>query len=67
MAKKQKNAQESSLRRFVFLANIVLLIGIISLTVYDHSKGESIFDHTTSDQVLSAQATPTPTFAPQLP
>jgi hypothetical protein len=70
MAKSRKNANESPLRRKVFFANIVLLIGIISLTIYDHSKGESIFDHAPKDYVLSAHdqaPTPTPTFAPKMP
>lgn len=68
MAKKQNTSQQFSLRRFVFLGNIVLLIGIVGLTVYDHSIGESIFDHRSSTSVLSEQATPTPTptFTPNI-
>ena len=70
MAQKQKSSQKTSVRRRIFLANIVLLIGIVGLTVYDYSIGENIFDHSTRERVLAEQAptpTPTPTFTPQLP
>jgi hypothetical protein len=64
---KRKNTENSSLRRKVFLANIVLLIGIISLTVYDVSIGESPLDGAPKEYVLSAQdEAPTPTFVPYI-
>lgn len=56
-------------RGLIFYFNIVLAVGIIGLTVYDYSVGNSFVDGRPGPRVLSAHATPTPTptFVPKLP